>query len=300
MDTESAIIVRSDDFEPKIPSCFKNNIEIVEKLILCERTVSDLKQLFEVFLWNVNQLDRMRIWNDDRIHDAHDHTMDPIVVNAMTQNVFISSVTLINEIEAYLQDIDENYTTQFKQLCSEKYENSFYYRLATLIRNYSVHGHLSVSFDGERFCFDLRQILGTPHFNLKDKYKEEFKKIIDTTIDRYNFYPRISYTLTIADYIPTVIKLYSSSLEMISAHIHKVYDSYQKLINDNSEEIASSSIGGQCIAYKSENNELHVISISSDLVREFEEQQVKAEALYTKYKQRQEDILGSGRAQRDN
>ena len=92
------------------------------------------------------------------------------------------------------------------------------------------HGYLPVSFQDGKYSFDAKQILSTPHFNIKGKFKTDMNNFIAELGIPGETIPCISLTLTIADFSVKVIDIYKKFLFYIKKNISSSYTYIQKLI----------------------------------------------------------------------
>lgn len=96
---------------------------------------------------------------------------------------------------------------------SKEYDNCFSYRFLTRMRGFSQHGHLPASLTetekGLQACFDVDRILPTPHFKHNATLLAELRTIHEDIHEEFGDSAKITFTLTIAQYNLSVIKMYS-------------------------------------------------------------------------------------------
>lgn len=262
MDTETPIRLIGD-IDCTIPQVIAENNELIEKGISLERTVSDLNELYQIFMWNLKSLDQLVIMSNDQIFDKNGRIADYYEVNAKTQNLFSSAKTMINGIEAYLTSYG-NIHKEFREYTNLIYNGNYYYQLCQFLRDYTQHGHLCVSYSEEgSFCFDLYQIIHTPYFRFRKHDKELMKKIIYNCSQKLNDYPRVSYVLTVSEYVLSIIGIYRFYLQLIEQTVRTAVSEYNLFINKNYHEISESIIklDQSYCPYKIENENCHLAPV---------------------------------------
>ena len=168
---------------------------------------------------------------------------------------------------------------KFKNECLSKlYDDVFAYRLLLHMRNFAQHGHLIVSKGYQnKYCFDIEQILSTPHFNINVKLKQEMRNIMSEIYDKYGDHPRILFTLSIAEFNYCIIKTYKEFLETIEGVFKEYIYDMNKLIKDRPDIIYMSkdNLNG-FIFYEDDEDGLHCFNPNEDPLKMFNEIKNKA------------------------
>lgn len=175
-------------------SLFVADLTIEERNMICRhialtRDVIEANQLFESFYFNLLNMRNSFVFNmnDTVIKTEHcpDFDSDFIAINSLVVNL-ISSAKILTE---YLRETadrwlgeskskEDKYKDMYNSYVSKIYDKSFNYRLLINLRNYMQHGYLPVSFQEGKYSFDAGQILSTPHFNIKGKFKTDMNNFI--------------------------------------------------------------------------------------------------------------------------
>ena len=84
---------------------------------------------------------------------CEDKSEEFIVLNSLLISYLTSSRTLTDLLESFEQtDLMDDH---FKKI----YDTNFYYQLMYTLRNFALHGHIPIYFDGLRYSFNLEYIL---------------------------------------------------------------------------------------------------------------------------------------------
>lgn len=158
-------------------SCFLGNTwklpDIFRKYSNCINVLFNLEELLEHYDMQF----------DDRVYSKYGEKVDVIEINALVSNAVSSARTLIESMDVFDKvyiDKEENFK---KNYISKAYDEDFSYRFIDFIRNYMQHGHVPVSFDGEKISFQLSEILDTAHTKINATLKKQMKNIEQQLFD---------------------------------------------------------------------------------------------------------------------
>ena len=268
MDTETYFICCDCDYEKSIPDCFEKHQKKIEDYVLIQKIVSDLNQLFQVFRFNLRKLTELDIRPQGIITYKKGIIVDYYEINALTQNLLSSSTTLINGIESYLT-FDDIILKKFKQYTSNIYDSNWYYRFFSLMRNYTQHGHLSISQSPlGTFSFDLKQISMTMHFNFGQKYLNLLTVIQQAEKDQIP--PNLDYAVAIEEYILLILQIYDKYLNLLEDTVKNVSNQFFDIIDQNYDAVKKETQIDGFVAYKRIDNDIHLVDIHTSLPKEFD------------------------------
>jgi hypothetical protein len=220
MDTERFILAKDlklDAEDISIPVLDEKEKGTLVSHVEITRHIQEIEQLFQLFRFNLkNLLHYYTLKNSDRIvrNFPFDFQVDDgIAINALVINFISSGKTLIESIEVCLKEsdcADAAVYAAFKAAhLSRIYDDSFSYRLLLRMRDFAQHCHLPVSiYHDNTCCFDVEQILCTPHFSHNPALKKQLEDIRDEIHDKYGNNARITFTASIAEFNLQVTKLY--------------------------------------------------------------------------------------------
>ncbi len=231
MNLETNILVEKLNInvdEIQIPNLSDEEKSLVEKYIEITRHIKEIDQLFHIFRFNVkNTLSHYKLHSNDTIEskvDTNFEESDYIIINAYVINIISSGKTLIESIEIFMKENigedSEKYINFKLEYLSKIYDDIFSYRFLMRIRDLSQHGHLPLCIDfNNQYCFDLDNLLSTPHFNHNKKIKGEMENIREDIYNKYSDNPKIMFTRTLAEFNFAIIKIYMGFLDSIEADI---------------------------------------------------------------------------------
>lgn len=128
----------------------------------------------------------------------------------------------------WLGDDNNNYNLYV----SKKYDESFNYRFLINLRDYMQHGYLPVSFCDGRYSFDPDQILDVPHFNVKNKLKNDLENFIKELEVPDQTNPHIALTFAISSFVVTVTDIYRKFLYYFQRPVSSSYNEIKELIKE--------------------------------------------------------------------
>jgi len=262
------------------------------------RHLVEINQLFDSYLFNLSNLHSFyELFFGDNIRKKATaqfayEVEDRISINVLTNNLVSAAVTLINAMEVFVKWLSENnYLSQFDEIklnwTSNAYDTSFEYRFFFLLRNFMQHNHLSVSVlaeaDGKiRCCFDLAQILNTPHFNMKSEIKKELKNLAKKMEQGLYKHSGLAYTITIAKFHVKTLDLYCQYFEIIDTAIENICTLCNSCIDSNKNALKGSAdeLEG-FVVYESENV-LHAFEPNPDFYcNKFAQMKKRAHEIYS-------------------
>lgn len=243
MDTEKYIPVSFiDDFNSlHVVELTEDESTLLFNHVALTRDVTEANQLFEVFYFNLLNMRNSFIirMNDTVTKTEHcsDCDSDSIAVNSLVINLISSAKTLTEFLREMANRWLENsaekndkYKDKYNIYVSEVYDSSFNYRLLINLRNYMQHGYLPVSFKEGRYSFDVKQILNTPHFDVKGQLKTDLENFIAQLEVPGENNACISLTLTIADFVVRVTDIYKKFLFYIQKSVSSSYNGVKQLV----------------------------------------------------------------------
>lgn len=218
MDTE--IMLPYQDFDIDINDITLLNyteegMRVITSYIEITRHTQEIHQLFEVFQYNLKRLLSVyELNNGDTVkrHGPHfEGFSDRIELNALVINYISSGKTLIDSMQACIKTTYSKESTEYISFCkllSSVYDDCFSYRLLTRLRDFAQHGHLPVSVSDNIMCFDIAQIINTPHFNHNKTILAEMEKFNEELLVMQKSQPHYVFTLAVAEYTTSMCNVY--------------------------------------------------------------------------------------------
>lgn len=278
--------------EIKIPEIDENVKMNLRKAVLYAEELECIHQLFEVFLFNLEQINAfcMMYYGDNVLRKKDGKDVGFVEINALLINIISAGKTLVEGMEKFIKTaIGEQRAAEFKKVyISKKYDDNFSYRFLYSLRNYAQHGYLPVSktFDG-KFCFDLRQIMETQHIGFSQSMKDSMESVIREISEKFNDEPHIAFTYTLDSYTLAVVELYYLFLKEIEKDSGEQHDRVQMILKENPKLILHEPKeleGAAVFDYDAETRNLHLLIIGEGLKNRFVELKKQAKGKLLLYK----------------
>lgn len=273
MDTQKRLLVENI---PELPDELMI-LEIDKETKLClkkylsySETLQNIHQLFEVYLFNLNQIDDFctMYYNDEIIRNYDGKEVGFIEINALLINVISAGKTLVEGIEKFIKtEISEERAGKFKkEYISKKYDDVFSFRFLYYLRNFAQHGNLPVSKSlGGTFCFDLSQIMATLHIPTSPSIKQSMEQVARDIVEKHKSEPRIAFTYTLEMYNLTIVELYYSFIKEIEEESYAHYNKIQQILKETPELIIREGGLKDMVVFELEDDYLHMFSSKDNL-----------------------------------
>lgn len=188
--------------------------------------------------------------------------------------------------------INQGVKDKYLNFYHDVYDHSFSYRLLIRLRDFSQHGHLSVSCTRNNYYFDLIQIAEKPHFNHNKTLSQEIEKIIEEILSVYKDIPTFSLTNTIAEFIAKLFSIYNEFWNLVETELTKSCIDIQEVIKNNPCNIIDKQqLFSGLFIYEFIDGRLHVIPVNNGAQAMFERFKTEAESTYKKYKDAHSQLM---------
>lgn len=131
-------------------------------------------------------------------------------------------------------DKEENFK---KNYISKAYDEDFSYRFIDFIRNYMQHGHVPVSFDGEKISFQLSEILDTAHTKINATLKKQMKNIEQQLFDYGEMNVQLTVVKMLYKYFLLVHILICEFLKYIKKFFLEITNKINSILDDHPEYV---------------------------------------------------------------
>jgi len=160
---------------PELP---EEHEALFRKYIEESRHLQEIIQLYQMMLFDLDDIFSYYKLNfDDTVVPAGGEEINMIQLNALLGNAVSAARTLVESMEVF----DKVYVSEEgnfkKNYISRVYDDHFSYRLIDFLRNYMQHGHVPVSFDGERIFFQISEILDVSHMKINANLRSRLQDI---------------------------------------------------------------------------------------------------------------------------
>lgn len=220
--------------------------------------IRELDQLYRMMNFNLeNIFEQFTLNFDDRVFTKNGEPVDPIKLNALLGNAISSGRTLIESMEV----CDKAYISEegaFKRnFISPVYDECPDYRIVDFLRNYMQHGHVPVSYDGQKIFLNLSEILDVTHMKINAGLNRFLGEAEKQLLSYGAMETRLSCVIFFYKYFLMVYKLYHAFYSYASYDIEKIYEDRQKLLQEHPEYVYAT--GGELVVpvYLDELGQLH-------------------------------------------
>ena len=301
MDSEQFFYLDEELDVSEVRELQSDELRCVEHYVEVTRHLQEIQQLYQIVLFNLSIMRSNYTWmNNGDIHykgvpaEGEEHF---IAVNSMIINLIGSARTLTESMNCYMAENYESNDTDaqgFLDFTHSIYDGCFAYRFLIRLRDFSQHGHPPVSQSSANYVFDLRQIIGMPHFTHNKQIKEQLSTIVTEIIGGFHGYPTLGVTMTVAEFTVGLWKIYDYFLTCVEAHLQKSFTQAQAILDRYPENIKfkSDMIPGLFI-YSIEDGNANVITVGEDTMKMLEKFQMEAKETLTTF-QKDWDELKKG------
>lgn len=207
-----------DENQIHITELLENDRNILIGYVDRTTFISKIGQLFQVFLFNLNNIsNHYNIDMADFIEQSNitlSIENEYFAINSLIINYISAGKTLIEAMQCYGDTFLPGIFTEFSK---KIYDESFSYRFLLMIRNYSQHGNLPLSVDEDgSYYFDFLQILSVRHHNLKRSIKDEMISIKNELLQEYGVLPKFSFCRTVSEFTFCIFESYNLFFKMVS------------------------------------------------------------------------------------
>lgn len=216
MDTEKTYCIGKAPMEMAYTELESYDLASMELYVDHIRHLQEIHHLFLILMYQIEQIQRnytfMSNGNVFRGQFPADKEDDYIAINAHIINITSSGKTMIESMNnfANLNYLSDENKHSYLAMVSKLYDTVFSYKLLIRLRDYSQHGHLPVSSEGNTYYFDFVNILGKPHFNHNKAVKNQMEDAISTCKNLLDDTPRLSLTRTLAEFVATILRIYQN------------------------------------------------------------------------------------------
>ena len=173
---------------------------------------------------------------------CEDESEEFIVLNSLLISYLTSSRTLTDLLESFEQtDLMDDH---FKKI----YDTNFYYQLMYTLRNFALHGHIPIYFDGLRYSFNLEYILKEgENFKFSNSAKSTLEKVRNTILEDHFDIANIDFYTTITEYHHSLLISTKQFFEVYESILKGKFTKYKELIEKykNDDDILYLNLGNE-------------------------------------------------------
>lgn len=267
------------------------HFELFCKYMDTGRHLQEVQQLFGMMRFNLDQIYKQYdLRFNDCIYSLDGAPVDMIQLNALICNAVSSARTLIESMEVFDKALIDSQEHFHKNYTAKVYDASYSYRIIDMLRNYMQHGHVPVSYDGERIFFNLSEILDVKHMNMNKKLVEKLDNI-RTEIVESGSEARLTCVSMLYEYFLDVYNLYSGFYSYIQWDMEKLASDVKTVLQEHPDYIKNTNGFPFVAVYADDNGIVHGFSSQDDFGIMFEQFKQKAESAFENYKRNNHHLI---------
>lgn len=286
MNTREFVKIGEDEQNIVFNEIDKEDELLFRKYMEASRHFQEIFQLYKMMLFNLEELlEHYDMQFDDRVYSKHGEKVDAIEINALVSNAVSSARTLIESMDVFDKvyiDKEENFK---KNYISKAYDEDFSYRFIDFIRNYMQHGHVPVSFDGEKISFQLSEILDTAHTKINATLKKQMKNIEQQLFDYGEMNVQLTVVKMLYKYFLLVHILICEFLKYIKKFFLEITNKINNILDDHPEYVLHIYGTPFVVVYLDTGGNMNGFDPRSDILRDIDSKINFAEEKLKKYEQ---------------
>ena len=152
--------------------------------------------------------------------------------------------------------------------------------------NFSLHGHLPVYYNDNRYSFNLHYILEEgKKYNFNKTRKAKIKKISQQIREKHNDIANISFSRTLVEYHKVIIEIFEHFFTINTPNFSKEYDNFRKIIDKYKDKEQDDSV---CMLLE---DSLHIVNTSDEMIESFNNEHSNANRFLKGHIKNFRDIL---------
>ena len=249
----------------------EENEKIFRNYIEMSRHFQEITQLYRMMLFDLDDISKQYVFHfDDRVIPLYDKELNILYVNRIIRNAVSSARTLIESMEIFEREYIDSEGYFKINFISRTYDEYFSYRFIDFIRNYLQHGHVPISFDGEKIFFQLSEILDVTHMRINSSLKKHMKNIVHELLDDGDGNIYLTVVPMCYEYFLLVQVLILEFLRFIKGYLLEHFNKVQEILEENGEYVLDINGIPFVAVYLDEERRLHGFSAEDNMEREMD------------------------------
>lgn len=207
---------------------------------------------------------------NDRVVPLRDKEIKILHINALVGNAVSAARSLIESMEVFDREYIDSEGWFKKNYISRAYDEYFSYRFADFIRNYMQHGHVPISFDGEKIFFQLSEILDVTHMKINVSLKRQMKNIEQELFEYGNMDTCLAVVPILYEYFLLVHTLVHEFFQFVKMYFLGQSDEVKKVLERHPEYISKVKGYSFVAVYMDEAGLVHGFSAEGDVERDMD------------------------------
>lgn len=285
LDTEMTIPVYGEMHLPEFVDLAKSDLEAIEYHVEITRQIQEVHNLFEMLKYNLDTLQTQYTLRFDDVIISNtpgktDLRKDYISINALISNLLGSWKSLLQSMDICVTEsisTEKDERKQWDAIQKKAYDGSFSYRFLTRLRDFSLHGHVPVSENEGKFCFDLQMIAVKPHYKHNATIKAELEKYAEEILVKYRSRPALALTYTLSEYVYYLLYVYQSFWKIVRSSLEESYSVFLEIVSRYPNNIFRSGL-----IYKTDGHALQ-LAVPGDSVQSLDVYEQEAIQICAEY-----------------
>lgn len=249
----------------------EENEKIFRNYIEMSRHFQEITQLYRMMLFDLDDISKQYVFHfDDRVIPLYDKELNILYVNRIIRNAVSSARTLIESMEIFEREYIDSEGYFKINFISRTYDEYFSYRFIDFIRNYLQHGHVPISFDGEKIFFQLSEILDVTHMRINSSLKKQMKNIEHELLDYGDGNIYLTVVPMCYEYFLLVQVLILEFLRFIKGYLLEHFNKVQEILEENGEYVLDINGIPFVAVYLDEERRLHGFSAEDNMESEMD------------------------------
>lgn len=266
MNTRAFIKIDENEQEYIFDELPKEDEQVFRNYIEESRHFQEITQLYKMLLFDLDEIFlHYELHFDDRVFSLNGKEINILHINALVGNAVSAARTLIESMEVFDREYIDSEGNFKKKYISRAYDDFFSYRFIDFIRNYLQHGHVPISFDGEKIFFQLSEILDVSHMNINASLKKQMGDVEQKLFDHGEMNTCLTVIPMLYEYFLLIQTLVHEFFRFIKMYFLGQFQAIQKILEEHPEYISDVNGNPFIAVYLDEAGMLHGFSAEGDV-----------------------------------
>lgn len=266
MNTRAFVKIDGNEQELIFHELQKEDERIFRNYIEESRHFQEITQLYKMMLFDLHEIFlHYDLHFDGSVSSLYGKEINILHINALIGNAVSAARTLIETMEVFDRVYIASEGNFKKNFISRAYDEYFSYRFIDFIRNYMQHGHVPISFDGEKIFFQLSEILDVSHMKINASLKTQMKDIEQELFDHGEMNTCLTVIPMLYEYFFLIHTLVHEFFQFIKMYFLEQSNAVQKILEEHPEYISEVNGNPVVAVYLDEGGMVHGFSTAGDV-----------------------------------
>ena len=267
------------------PEIQQEHEQLFRRYIEESRHFQEITQLYQMMLFNLDEIfSHYEFHFNDTVTPVNGKEINILQINALLVNSVSSAHTLIEAMDVFDKVYISDQRFFKKNYISKTYDEYFSYRLTNFIRNYMQHGHIPISFDGEKIFFQISEILDVSHLKINKSLKEQLQNIEKELIEYGVIETRLGVVPVLYEYFLLIHMIVSEFFQFIRPHFIDLFCKVKKVLSANPDYVVDICEKKFVGVYSDVGNSMHGFLLPDNVEKDIDDQINNAQLKLEQYK----------------